>query len=44
METAQIQLVFNVIAITGVSSIASLCYLRRKDRKLAADTTSGVST
>ena len=37
METAQLQLVLNVVAITGVSSLASYCYLLRKEnRKLAA--------
>ena len=37
METAQLQLIFNVVAITGVTSLASFCYLLRKDnRKLAA--------
>ena len=37
MEPAQLQLVFNVVAITGVSSLASFCYLLRKEnRKLAA--------
>ena len=36
METAQLQLIFNVVAITGVSSLASFCYLLRKEnRKLA---------
>jgi len=38
METAQLQLIFNVVAITGVTSLASFCYLLRKDnRKLAAE-------
>jgi exonuclease VII large subunit len=36
MEQAQLQLVVNVIAITGVSSLASFWYLLRRDRKLAA--------
>lgn len=36
MEPVQLQLVFNVVAITGVSSLASFCYLLRKEnRKLA---------
>ena len=36
METAQFQLILNVIGITSVTSLASLCYLRRRDnRKLA---------
>ena len=36
METAQLQLILNVIGITGVSSLASICYLLRKEnRKLA---------
>jgi hypothetical protein len=37
MESAQLQLVLNVIAITGVSSLASFSYLRRRDRKLAVE-------
>ena len=38
MEPAQLQLVFNVVAITGVSSLASFCYLLRKEnQKLEAD-------
>jgi hypothetical protein len=38
MEPAQLQLVFNVVAITGVSSLASFCYLLRKEnRKLATE-------
>jgi hypothetical protein len=37
MEPAQIQLVFNVIGITGVTSLGSFCYLLRKEnRELAA--------
>jgi len=37
METAQIQLIFNVVAITGASSLASFCYqLRKENRKLAS--------
>jgi hypothetical protein len=36
METAQIQLVLNVVAITGVTSLASFCYmLKKENRKLA---------
>lgn len=36
MEQAQLQLVFNVVAITGVTSLASFCYLLKKEnRKLA---------
>ena len=42
METAQLQLIFNVVAITGVTSLASFCYLLRKDnRKLAAERKAG---
>src|SRR5579864_8933497 len=37
METAQLQLVLNVIALTGVSSLASFSYLRWRDRKLAQE-------
>src|SRR5580704_15210734 len=38
MEPAQLQLVVNVIGITGMSSLASFCYLLRKEnRKLAAE-------
>jgi hypothetical protein len=38
MEQAQLQLIFNVVSITGLSSLASLCYMMRKDnRKLAAE-------
>ena len=37
MEPAQLQLAFNVVAITGVSSFTSFWYLRRKDRELAAE-------
>ena len=38
METAQLQLIFNVVAITGVSSLAWFCYLLRKEnRKLASE-------
>jgi hypothetical protein len=37
MEPAQLQLVVNVIGITGMSSLGSFCYLLRKEnRKLAA--------
>jgi len=37
MEPAQLQLVFNVAAITGVTSLASFCYLLKKEnRKLAS--------
>ena len=37
METAQLQLIVNVVAITGASSLASFCYLLRKEnRKLAS--------
>ena len=35
MESAQLQLVFNVIAITSVTSFAGFWYLLRKDQKLA---------
>jgi len=38
METAQLQLIVNVVAITGVSSLASFCYiLRKENRKLASE-------
>jgi hypothetical protein len=37
MEIAQLQLVFNVVAITGATSLASFCYqLRKENRKLAS--------
>ena len=37
MELAQLQLIFNVVAITGASSLASFCYqLRKENRKLAS--------
>jgi hypothetical protein len=37
MEIAQLQLIFNVIAITGATSLASFCYqLRKENRKLAS--------
>jgi hypothetical protein len=37
MEPTQLQLVFNVVAITGVTSLASFCYLlRQENRKLAS--------
>jgi hypothetical protein len=37
MEPTQLQLVFNVVAITGVTSLASFCYLLKKEnRKLAS--------
>jgi hypothetical protein len=37
MEHAQLQLVFNVVAITGVCSLAWFCYLLKKEnRKLVA--------
>jgi hypothetical protein len=35
METAQLQLVLNVIAITAVSTAACFSYLGMRDRKLA---------
>jgi len=36
MEPDQLQLIFNVVVITGVSSLASFCYLLKKEnRKLA---------
>jgi len=38
MEPTHIQLVLNVVAITGVTSVAGYCYLLKKDkRELAAD-------
>jgi hypothetical protein len=38
MEPAQLQLMFNVVTITGVSSLASFCYLLRKEnQKLATE-------
>lgn len=37
MEPTQIQLAFNVVAITGVTSLASFCFLLKKEnRKLAS--------
>jgi hypothetical protein len=37
MEPTQLQLVFNVVAITGVTSLASFCFLLKKEnRKLAS--------
>ena len=37
MELAQLQLIFNVVAITGATSLASFCYqLRKENRKLAS--------
>jgi hypothetical protein len=33
MEQAQLQLVFNVVAITGVTSLASFCYLLKKENR-----------
>ena len=37
MEPTQLQLAFNVVAITGVTSLASFCYLLKKEnRKLAS--------
>jgi len=36
MEPTQLQLVFNVVTITGVTSLAGYCYLLKKEnRKLA---------
>ena len=38
MEPNQLQLVLNVVMITGVTSLAGYCYLLRKEnRKLAAE-------
>jgi hypothetical protein len=38
MEPNQLQLVLNVVTITGVTSFAGYCYLLRKEnRKLAAE-------
>jgi len=34
MEPDQLQLVFNVIAITGITSLASFCYLLRKENRM----------
>ena len=37
MEPAQLQLIVNVIAITGLSSLGAFCYLLKKEnRRLAA--------
>lgn len=37
MEPSQLQLVFNVVTITGLTSLASFCYLLKKEnRRLAA--------
>ena len=37
MEPTQLQLAFNVVAITGVTSLASFCFLLKKEnRKLAS--------
>ena len=45
MEPAQIQLVFNVVAITGVSTALSFCYLRWRDKqKVAVKRNSAQST
>jgi hypothetical protein len=41
METAQLQLIFNVVAITGVSSLASFCYLLRKENRKLANSLTG---
>jgi|GEM_PF-2788406 hypothetical protein len=38
MEPAQLQLVLNVVMLTGVTSLAGYCYLLKKEnRKLAGD-------
>ena len=38
MEPTQLQLVLNVITITGVTSLAGYCYLLKKEnRKLATE-------
>ena len=37
MEPAQIQLILNVIGITGVSSLAATCYLLRKENQKLTD-------
>ena len=38
MEPTQLQLVFNVVTITGVTSLAGYCYLLKKEnRKLASE-------
>jgi len=43
MELSQLQLIFNVVAITGASSLASFCYqLRKENRKLASRLSSEV--
>ena len=40
MEPAQLQLVLNVVMITGVTSLAGYCYLLKKEnRKLASERT-----
>jgi hypothetical protein len=38
MEPGQLQLIFNVVTITGVTSVAGYCYLLKKEkRKLAIE-------
>lgn len=38
MEPTQLQLLLNVVTITGVTSLAGYCYLLKKDKqKLAAE-------
>jgi hypothetical protein len=38
MESTQLQLVFNVVTITGVTSLAGYCYLLKKEnRKLTTE-------
>jgi len=46
MEPTQLQLVLNVVTITGVTSLAGYCYLLKKENKRLADTrkTDTVST
>jgi len=40
MEPSQIQLILNVVTITGMTSLAGYCYLLRKEnRKLASQLT-----
>jgi hypothetical protein len=40
MEPAQLQLILNVVMLTGVTSLAGYCYLLKKEnRKLAGDRT-----
>ena len=44
MEPDQLQLVLNVVVITGVTSLAGYCYLLRKENRKLADERGAVST